>query len=291
MVPLDPGESTHFPSRLRLAGSALVAALFFGAVAWTGLAPGWIRTLNRLAMVGSAQIQRLPDARFFLALPLPFGGVAVVAGILLVLAWCFLGRRTPRGLGAAICLLGGGTLLAEAIKACLPPAVGALGFSRGPAHGFPSGHATMALALGLVPLFLAPPRWRPWAASFGALLSATLNYSLLRARYHMPFEILGAVLLTLCLAFLLLALLPSRSGALSLPGSLPALLPGALGMVLLLAGIVQAAAVSTLEPGPFQAAAAYGAAWRLVVGSGLLAPGLVLLGMSGRAQAVLDSEG
>jgi len=256
-------------------------------VAWTGLAPGWIRTLNRLAMAGSARIQDLPDAKFFLALPGPFGGVAVAAGILLVLIWLFLWRRTPRGLGAAICLLGGGTLLAETIKACLPPAVGALGFSRGPAHGFPSGHATMALALGLVPLFLAPLRWRPWAAAFGALLSATLNYSLLRARYHMPFEILGAVLLTLCLVFLLLALLPSRPGALSLP----ALLPGALGMALLLSGIVQAVAVSTLEPGPLQAAAAYGAGWRLVVGSGLLAPGLVLLGMSGRAQAVLDSEG
>ncbi len=254
---------------------ALAAALLFGVLGWATLGPGRVWAFDRFAQAGSAM---LPEARIWAALP--NGGLAVAAGVSLALA-CLarwrLNRRFPGRLGAVLFLLGGGVLLAESLKELLPRLLGAMGFPFSFAIGFPSGHATMALALALGPLFLAPPRWRSWAAALGGGVAATLNYSLLRGGFHPPGDILGAVLLTLCLAFLLQGFLPSRLHAPAPLEALPAFLVGGFGLGWLLSGSLQFWAVPFAEPGRMQVLAAFDAGWRLVVGAGLLAPGLVAL--------------
>jgi|GEM_PF-4333558 len=260
---------------------ALAATFLFGLLAWVTFGPGW--DFGCLSLAASSMLRVGPWARAYIAIPQYFGFLAVFSGALLALLFLIRWnstRRVPRRLAGALTLLGGGTLVASGIKEILPRMLGALGYPFSLAIGYPSGHATMALGLGLAVLLLAPPRWRPGAVALAGFVPAFFNYCLFRGGYHVPGDILGSVLLILLLSFPVMALLPSRSSAPSRREILPALLMGGLGLVWLLAGCLLFLEVP-LQPGRMQALAAFDVSWRLVVGSALLAPALVAWRLSG----------
>jgi membrane-associated phospholipid phosphatase len=63
------------------------------------------------------------------------------------------------------------------------------------AASWPSGHSSAALALALCAVLVAPARWRPFVAAFGAGFAVIVGCSLLILAWHMPSDVLGGYLL------------------------------------------------------------------------------------------------
>ncbi|HEX7223566.1 MAG TPA: hypothetical protein VF231_09955, partial [Candidatus Limnocylindrales bacterium] len=132
---------------------------------------------------------------------LPFAlaiiGLAVVAAL----------RKRP-GFGVLVAgVVGGSTLLAEILKEVLPrPELVA-----GPAwilrNDFPSGTATVAAALGIGALLVAPDRLRWVILPIGALFAAVIGQSTQISGWHRMSGAVGAVLLVVGVAATALVLL------------------------------------------------------------------------------------
>jgi len=103
-----------------------------------------------------------------------------------------------------------------------------------------------------------------------------VGYSLFRAGYHAPIDILGAALLTFLLALPALTYLPkgeSCQGSEDTGGTL-GLVIGGLGLVWMASGCLAFLFLDATLAGRMAALAAYGAGWRMVAGSALLVVGL-----------------
>lgn len=270
-------------------------ALFI-MLAWEAQGPGKIWAFNRLAHAGSGMLLDAGRETIFRRIAIRSGGLAILWGILLFLA--FLGqwiraRTLPRRLGIGVLFFSGANLCTQFIKSALPHVFGVLGLPLNMADGFPSGHTTMAVSFALTILMLAPPRWRPWMTPTVALGAVLVSCSLFFAGYHPPIDILGAVLLTLGLALLTMRCLPEadpddNSGCFQ---RALALIVGSLGLVWLLSGLLGAfLALDATLPGRTAALAAYSAGWRLVAGSVLLAVGLGAMKLAGPFRRVGTSR-
>jgi membrane-associated phospholipid phosphatase len=237
--------------------------------------------LDQLAADGSALARGGQPLRIYSGFAYHFSDLALMAGAALAVAFLVQTvrhRRLPRRLGGALLLLGGGTLAAESTKLLLPRLLGALGLPFSFSLGFPSGHTTMAIALGLVPVLLVGHRWRFLAAAGAGLLGGALTFALFRGGFHSPADILGAACFTLALGFLGLGFQHRpHPEPIPLGRTLPALVTAGVGLGWGLSGLVMAWMVPTADPGGWAAREACDAGWRLAVGSALLAPGLVAL--------------
>jgi len=67
---------------------------------------------------------------------------------------------------------------------------------------WPSGHATAVMSWALCMILAVPPRLRPAAAAFGALLAVAVSYSFLVLGWHYPSDVLGGYLVAATWALL-----------------------------------------------------------------------------------------
>jgi hypothetical protein len=87
-----------------------------------------------------------------------------------------------------VIILGGSFATTEYLKASLPRRSGVPDYL---AHGFPSGHSTVALALGLSFVLAAPVRQRSLAAVGAALYAAGMGAALVFNAWHLPSDVGG----------------------------------------------------------------------------------------------------
>ena len=137
---------------------------------------GWVQD-------ATAKLLRLGD-------PLP---VALITVFLAALA---LARGRPRVALVVLALIAATSVSSQALKALLNRTLEAPGIGDvvGP-EGYPSGHATAAMALALAAVLVAPRRARPAAALLGGLLALAVGASTVAHGSHLPSDVLGGYLL------------------------------------------------------------------------------------------------
>jgi hypothetical protein len=189
----------------RFGAAALGSAAFFGLLYWGFVLSRPGQRLENLALMGaqlrgdSAREASLGYLSQLTVLPFALAiiGLAVVAAL----------RKRP-GFGVLVAgVVGGSTLLAEILKEVLPrPELVA-----GPAwilrNDFPSGTATVAAALGIGALLVAPDRLRWVILPIGALFAAVIGQSTQISGWHRMSGAVGAVLLVVGVAATALVLL------------------------------------------------------------------------------------
>ncbi len=189
----------------RFGAAALGSAAFFGLLYWGFVLSRPGQRLENLALMGaqlrgdSAREASLGYLSQLTVLPFALAiiGLAVVAAL----------RKRP-GFGVLVAgIVGGSTLLAEILKEVLPrPELVA-----GPAwilrNDFPSGTATVAAALGIGALLVAPDRLRWVILPIGALFAAVIGQSTQISGWHRMSGAVGAVLLVVGVAAAALVLL------------------------------------------------------------------------------------
>ena len=110
---------------------------------------------------------------------------ALIGGLLVVFS--LLERRLDLA-GAVLIMLGGSFATTEYLKGSLPERSGVPDYL---ANGFPSGHSTVALALGLAFVLAAPVRQRSIAAIGAALYAAGMGAALVFNAWHLPSAVGG----------------------------------------------------------------------------------------------------
>lgn len=110
---------------------------------------------------------------------------ALIGGLLVVFS--LLERRLDLA-GAVVIMLGGSFATTEYLKGSLPERTGVPNYL---ANGFPSGHSTVALALGLSFVLAAPVRQRSIAAIGAALYAAGMGAALVFNAWHLPSDVGG----------------------------------------------------------------------------------------------------
>jgi membrane-associated phospholipid phosphatase len=221
-----------------LGGLVVTWALTFGSgrVRWLdGAALQGFVGLDRPATRGPAEVvAALGD-------PLPY---VLLGAALVALA---VARERPRIALAVPVVLAGSALTTQILKPLLadPRTCDCFADSRVAAASWPSGHATAAMAFALCAVLVAPPRWRPTVAVFGAGVAVAVSYALLTLGWHFPSDVLGGYLVaSLWMAAALAALWaaaerwPARSGREAAVRWGAALAPAGVGVLLPLLGLV-----------------------------------------------------
>ena len=108
-----------------------------------------------------------------------FGGLLIGAAL--------LRRRIDLALAAAL-TLGGSFVTTELLKKTLPTRAGV---PDSLANGFPSGHSTVALALGLSYVLLAPERLRKPVVAGATVYAAAVGAVLVLYAWHFPSDVGG----------------------------------------------------------------------------------------------------
>ena len=242
---------------VRRPATALAAALAcLGGLVVTGIltfGSGRARWLDGAALQGFVGLDRPATrgpAEVVAALgdPLPYLllGAALVA--------VALARGRPRIALAVPVVLAGSALTTQILKPLLadPRACDCVADARIAAASWPSGHATAAMALALCAVLVAPPRWRPTMAVFGAGVAVSVSYALLTLGWHYPSDVLGGYLVAaFWMAGAIAALRavgerwPARSGREAAVRWGAALAPAGIGAIVPLAGL---AAVALARP-------------------------------------------
>jgi membrane-associated phospholipid phosphatase len=111
---------------------------------------------------------------------------SLVAGALALAGLALVRGRVTRAL-AAVALVGVSVGSAELLKHGLPRLPWVLPPDRAPT--IPSGHATVAVSLGLALVLAAPPLLRPTAALVGAAYAAAVGFSLIALGWHYPSDV------------------------------------------------------------------------------------------------------
>jgi membrane-associated phospholipid phosphatase len=151
-------------------------------------------------------------------------GAALVLGFL-----AFARGRMARAL-AAVAIVAGSVVSAELVKRGLPHISGAIPPGRPPA--FPSGHAAVAVSLGLALVVAAPPVLRPLAALLGSAYAAGIGLSVILLGWHYPSDVVGSFFLGAFWASAAGAVAGGspRRPALSVPGLIAAAVVVSLGV-------------------------------------------------------------
>ena len=111
-----------------------------------------------------------------------------------IIAVALVRGRAAQALAAATVLLG-----ANVTTKVLKPVLGALDPLGGEAvralpASFPSGHATVAMSIGLALVLVVPPAARLLAAALGAGYAAAIGVALLALSFHYPSDVVGGYL-------------------------------------------------------------------------------------------------
>jgi len=222
--------------------AAAAAAALFAAVYGVFVLSRPGQRLENIALMGAqlrgdaardeslAYLSQVTVLTFALALV----GIAAIAFV----------RRRP-GLGVLVAaVMGASTITAELLKDVLPrPALleGPIWILR---NDFPSGTATVAAALGIGALLVAPDRLRWLVLPVGAIFAAIIGQSTQITGWHRMSGAIGGVLLVL--AFASAALLVLARIGLVQPTSLGRVHPRLRAAILLLPAVALVVAVSAL---------------------------------------------
>jgi membrane-associated phospholipid phosphatase len=143
--------------------------------------------LSRLAARNEASVGDVAALFAHLADPLP--QLAMLA--LVCLMALRLGR--PRHAIAAVALVAGANLTTQILKVALahPRHQPILGYHQIGLTGFPSGHATAAMAMALAFALVVPRPWRPAAVLLGACLVVAVGCSVVVLHRHYPSDVVG----------------------------------------------------------------------------------------------------
>lgn len=123
------------------------------------------------------------------ALLLAIHGAFVAVTTILIVALAMVQKQIGRAVAAVaivVCSVGS----VEALKHGLPRLDSAIPVGRAPT--FPSGHASIAVSLGLALVLAAPPVLRPAAALVGAAYAGGVGLSLILLGWHFPSDVVGA---------------------------------------------------------------------------------------------------
>ena len=110
---------------------------------------------------------------------------ALIGGLLIGIS--LLRRRLDLAAAAAV-TLGGSFATTETLKATLPHRSGVPDYL---ANGFPSGHSTVALALGLSYVLLTPAPRRRFAVGAALVYAAGMGAALVFNAWHLPSDVGG----------------------------------------------------------------------------------------------------
>ena len=182
---------------LLLAAASYVLALGVGAVGRID------RELRFPQIVGDWRWRDEASADFSQATLIAFVVLAVSVGILALL-------RGPRRLMAAAGIMAAGPLLAWALAWALA-AIDPLGgeTARASQGAFPSGHAAVAMSLGLALVVALPAPLRPIGGILSVAFAGTVSVGILALGWHYPSDLVGAYFASLAGAALVLAVLPA----------------------------------------------------------------------------------
>jgi membrane-associated phospholipid phosphatase len=177
--------------------AVLVCAYFLAPVErWDASALHGLRTLayNHETLASLARIAHLGDA----AIIVPATAVVCVGALA-------AGRR--REALAAALIVAGAAAVTVSLKALLahPRHQPTLGSLHLPDDAFPSGHATMVMALALAAVTAAPSRWRRAVALVAAALTVIVSTALVADGWHYPSDVLGGYLVSVSVTLLVLA--------------------------------------------------------------------------------------
>jgi membrane-associated phospholipid phosphatase len=195
------------PTPRLTAGSLAFLALFIATYVVFVLTPAG-QQLENLGLEGSALRGTSSQTDSLLGL----GSISVVTfGITIaIFAAIALLRGRPALAIAVVAAMGGSALMAEAFKDVLPRPE----HIDGPAwllrNSFPSGHATVAAAMGAGLIVVAPARLRWLALPVAAIGTAVIGQATQIAGWHRASDAIGAVFLALAVTTGTLAVLAWR---------------------------------------------------------------------------------
>jgi membrane-associated phospholipid phosphatase len=180
---------------LAAAGWCVVA---FGGLLVLAYYVGPTRQLDAAALHGFSamhheRVDSVANVLAHLCNPAPYAIACVIA---IAIAGVARGLRTAFAIGV---LLAGANATSQLLKP-------ALAYHRELYHtkwhlynladaAYPSGHATAAMSLSLAALIIVPRAYRPLIATFGALFTISVSFSILILAYHFPSDIVGGYLI------------------------------------------------------------------------------------------------
>lgn len=185
---------------LAAGGTALLALLFYGS---TRIASFDARVTSHFLAEPYSRLDEIADFAARLAEPAPL--VLIAFGLIaLAIVW-----NRPWHLLAAGGVIIAANVTTQVMKALMahPRLQGALGVSYPIEIHYPSGHTTAALSCGFGLWLVTPPRWRWYAALFGAAYGAVVAVGVVVAGWHFISDVIGAALVVAFWASLALAAL------------------------------------------------------------------------------------
>lgn len=191
---------------------AVAAALGFVALYWVALGTDLGLRLDDQAVVLSTERGAFPEVYEAIELAMRVIGLislAIVGGSTVALG--FLLGRPAEAIAAGVTIAA-----ANVATQVLKPLLGALDplggdATREFAAAFPSGHATVAMSLGLGLVIVAPAAMRPLAALAAWGTAVAVGLSLVALGWHYPSDVAGGYLVAATCAGLSAAAVASRA--------------------------------------------------------------------------------
>jgi membrane-associated phospholipid phosphatase len=281
----------------RAAATAAVSAVLMLAVYLIAVRTELGQRFENAVWVGAGQTAYQRPAQATTALNL-IGTWSVAAALAVIFVIGLLRRQIVLAV-AGVALVGASVGTSELLKSELNRPNLVPGWSNGSGNSFPSGHTTIAMAVMFGLILVAPYRLRGLIAFCSAALATEIGALTIVARWHRPSDTLGADLVVLFWASVIILTLaalgrvqPIRDGPSA--GSLLAFGPIALGTAAALCGAVLYAALTyyhrvRFAPGyEISHYALYAGCLIALAGSGLATLALLRL-LAGRDLASRDS--
>jgi len=175
---------------LPLAALALACAVALVAVYAVFVHTHAGQRVDEAALDGRLASAHARHAASVLLTTISVGSLALA--LLVLVGQALLRRRVAQAVVAAAVVLGA-VILTELLKheLLVRPVLVASPIDR---NSFPSGHTTVAFAVGIAAALAAPPRWRRAVAAAALLYGLAIGIATIAAGWHRPSDVAGAML-------------------------------------------------------------------------------------------------
>jgi membrane-associated phospholipid phosphatase len=271
------------PPRDALRALAAVAAALVVVVYVVAVRTGWGQRLDATALRGRHVLDaRAVQAAGRLLATIDVASLAFVGAAIVVVSLVRSGPRLALGAGAVIAGSIGTTELLKKVVLSRPGlgVVDALGHH----NSYPSGHTTVAMALGVAAMLVSPRRWRVVVAVVAILYASAIGVAVIALAHHRPSDAIGAALVVTVWAAAIASVLAGRTerGPHDRPSPAP---PGLLvaGGALVVVGLVglaaTIAAIRTDRLGTIELGGAFAAASAAIVGTVVVTVAALILAL------------
>ncbi len=187
---LDSAPLDTLRTRRVLVAIAAVATLLFVFVYAFAVHTHWGQRLDAAALEGRGLLSR-HDIHVAARLHnwVDVASLTLLGGAVMVVALVRLRVRLAGGVGTIIV---GSVATSELLKHSLSRPFLGVSDALGSMPSYPSGHTTIAMALSVSAVFVAPRRFRAPVAVLGVLFSAAMACSLVATANHRPSDTIGA---------------------------------------------------------------------------------------------------